>query len=162
MKKGDRIIIDMSVEGSKFKGLKGTIENITLACDTYLGTDDMVEVILDDMTLFDNKEDTVKMALKNVKPLNDKFICLSCNKTGTKEELHKSKIVEDYLDGHCCVGDIIEYDYMKRLRLRELKALQDLIYGDCMREDRTIKDVEDCADIMRKTFNIIFQHEGTI
>ena len=162
MKKGDRIIIDTGIEGSKFKGLKGTIENITLACNTYLGIDDMVEVILDDMTLFDNKEDTVKIALKHIKSLNDIFICLSCNKTGTKEELHKSKTIRNYLDGHCCVGDIIEYDYMKRLRLRELKALQDLIYGDCMREDRTIKDVEDCADIMRKTFNIIFQHEGTI
>ncbi len=55
-----------------------------------------------------------------------------------------------------------QYTDLKKLKLVELRALQDLIYGDCMRDDRTLKDVVQYISIMRVAFNIKEQRQGTM
>lgn len=47
----------------------------------------------------------------------------------------------------------IEEQYKKILRT-QLRAMQDLVYGDCMREDRTLDDIYKCVERMGIAFNI--------
>ena len=47
----------------------------------------------------------------------------------------------------------IEEQYKKILRT-QLRAMQDLVYGDCMREDRTLDDIYKCVEKMATAFNI--------
>lgn len=55
-----------------------------------------------------------------------------------------------------------QFKDLKKLKLKELRAYQDLIYGDCLREDRTLQDVIEAISIMKAAFNITTTRRGLV
>lgn len=68
------------------------------------------------------------------------------------------KLIQDYLDELLKQNNMEEHskvvDDFKKSKLRELRALQDLIFASCLREDKGIKDVIKSINVTRKAFNI--------